>query len=199
MKRIFAILSLSLVVALALILAAVVYAQGPTGDEKNEGDEIGEQGLANPPPSGYTVVYMFTGAAHNAVGTGTTATTIHCTNYGSVSTVLRVEYFDYNTTAIVAGSVTLAANTTRTISTQGTATYSEDLILTTPSNINQGSGRIMINNSAAKIICTVQVLDPTNNPPRYGVKLNLFDSNGNLIGAHDTPKVYLPLILKANS
>lgn len=57
------VLTLPLVLGLALVLALVTYAQGPEGEEGAVGEgAVGGQGLADPPPAGYTVLYMFTGA-----------------------------------------------------------------------------------------------------------------------------------------
>jgi hypothetical protein len=174
MKKIFAILSISLVVVFALILAVAVYAQGPGDGERDEGGEIGGQGIADPPPAGWTAVYMFTGVVDNTPGADTVATSVLCTNYGSAGTDVRVEFIDFDNNPVISGTTTIDPNESQTFSTQATAIYWDDVPMTVSDSIDQGSGRVLISNSAARIICTAQVLDPNNNPPEFMINLDLF-------------------------
>ena len=164
------------VLVVGLALALVVYAQGPQGDEGEEPGGIGGLGLADPPPAGFTVLYMFTGAKDTQNATpNTAATSVHCTNYGSSSVQVRVEISDKDNVPTDSATFTLAPNATETVSSQLTELYFEDALLsTTVDDINQGSGRILADSSSAKIICTAQVLDPINNPPQYLINLDLF-------------------------
>jgi hypothetical protein len=198
--KVVVILALSLALLLALVLAIGGHAQGPGGDEKNEEGGVGGLGLADPPPAGYTVLYTFTGATDAQDRTpNSAATVVHCTNYGDTAVNVCVEFGDWDNSPVISCTTSIASNYTKTFSSQSPVSfYGLHCIMSTPStdDINQGFGRIMADSSSAKIICTAQVVDPINNPPRYGVKLTLFDSSGNLIGG--MPKIYLPIILKSH-
>jgi hypothetical protein len=200
MKKIRLAVTLTLVLALilALVLALAVYAQEPAGDETEETGGIGGQGLNDPPPAGYTVLYMFTGATDTQDRTpNSAATVVHCTNYGDTAVNVCVEISDWDNSPVLSCTTSIASNYTKTFFSQSSvAFYGPNCIMSTPStdDINQGSGRIMADSSSAQVICTAQVVDPINNPPRYGVKLALYDGSGNLVGR--APKIYLPIILK---
>ncbi|MEW5957248.1 MAG: hypothetical protein AB1801_05970, partial [Chloroflexota bacterium] len=59
---------IALPLALGLILALNIYAQEPvreTGEEEG-GGELSGLGLVDPPPAGYSVLYMFTGVANDS-------------------------------------------------------------------------------------------------------------------------------------
>jgi hypothetical protein len=166
-------LALCLILGLVLVLAMVTYAQGPEGDDPGTGevesqDEISGQGLSDPPPSGWEVLYMFTGAVDNANAT----TVIHCTNFGSVNAEVKVEIFNYYDTSTTSATISIRSDETKTFSTRSTAIYEEDAVLPSIAPIDQGSGRVL--SPESDIICTAQVLDPTNNPPEYMVNLQMF-------------------------
>ena len=167
-------LALSFLLLLILTLAIAPYTSGEPGDVRNEPGGVGALGVSDPPPPGYFVRYMFTGARDN-LGTSA-ATSVHCTNFGSSSVTVMVEISDFDNNPTVSGSISISPSFTRTFSTANTAVYAEDVTLTNPGTdeIDQGSGRIMVNDSTAKIICTAQVLDPVNNPPEFIVNLDLF-------------------------
>jgi hypothetical protein len=179
---------------LALAMAMAVYAQGPGDERPDEGGNVGGLGLADPPPAGFNVLYTFTGVRNDTTPPVTAATSIHCTNHDSNPVSVRVEVFNFNNTATMTGNFTLTPSRTATFSSQFTALYFDDTVLAPASAIDQGSGRVLVNGSSVKIICTAQVLDPTNDPPNYGVKLTLYDSTGNLVVR--TLKTFLPIILK---
>jgi hypothetical protein len=186
---------LSVLFIFILAMAMAVYAQEPQGEVRgSEEGGISDLGLADPPPAGFTVLYLFSGARDNT-SSATAATSVHCTNYSSTSVQVRIQIFNFSGSNTMNGSFTLSASRSATFSTQLTALYFDDVVLTPATTIDQGSGRILVNNSAAKIICTAQVLDPTNNPPSYGVKLNLYDTNGILVSPNNR-KTFLPTILK---
>jgi hypothetical protein len=174
-------LVITLIVAVLLlsvfVLALSGHAQEPGGGRNGEGAGGGGRGLADPPPAGYTVLYMFTGAADDDAlpDPDKRATVVHCTNYGSSSVNVRVEISDYDNNPTVGATHQIDPSHTMTIASQNTYVYTEDTLLPSPGDvINQGSGRIMADSSSAKVICTVQVVDPTNNPPEYMINLDLF-------------------------
>jgi hypothetical protein len=180
----------TLVVLLALLLTMVAYAQEPAENGELDG-EIGGLGLADPPPSGLSVLYMFTGVAnHNTPATRQIATSIHCTNFGSTAVQTELQLFAVGGSAFTT-SVTINSNRTWTFSTQSTAIYREDSFLNT-GTVEQGSGRVLADK--AQLICTAQVLDPIGNPPTFMAKLPIFDSSGDPIGS--IRRIFLPIILK---
>lgn len=188
-KRLVVTVALAAVLILVLLVAMVANAQEPYSSE--ESGEIGEFGLSDPPPAGMSVLYMFTSAASFDPITRTIATSVHCTNFGSTAVQAQVQMFRADGGATSQTSTTINPNQTWTVSTRNTAIYREDTNLGTPI-LEQGSGRILADNPT--LICTAQLLDPLNNPPKFMSKLPLFDSFGNPINA--SRRVYLPLILK---
>ena len=182
---------------LVLVLAMVVYAQGHGGDREPEGGGMVGDGLSDPPPAGFTVLYTFTGARDTqAGGTNSGATVVHCSNAGAANVQVRVEISDFDNAPTISGTLTIPPSVTRTYGSQATNLYVEDFTMSTTDNIDQGSGRVLANSSSAKVICTAQVLDPVGNPPNYAVKLALYDRFGNFYNAPPLAKVYLPLTLR---
>jgi hypothetical protein len=193
LKKTISLILFLLILVLALGMAA--YAQEPPASEEpssEETGEIGAFGLADPPPAGFSVLYMFTGAANDTAATGTNrqiATSVHCTNFGSTSIQATLEIFPQSGGTLASNTLTISSNETETWSTQFTAVYRETTLGT--GILEQGSGRVLATSS--QLICTAQVLDPLTDPPAFMTKLTLFDSAGNFIGQN---KVYLPIILK---
>ena len=102
-------------------------------------------------------------------------TSVHCTNLGGAPVNLHVEFADFDYTPVYTGTFSLAANRTATISSRNTAVYAEDVVIdTTADTINQGFGRVSVD-SGQPVICTAQVLDPTNDPPNFIVNLDIFN------------------------
>ena len=170
------ILSTLLLLLPVVVLTLAANAQGPGDPREGEGGTgRGGHGLSDPPPPGFTVLYMFTGARDTqAGGTNSAATSVHCTNAGAANVQVRVEISDFDNAPTISGTLTIPPNGTRTYSSQATNLYAEDFTMSTTDNIDQGSGRILANSSSARIICTAQVLDPVGNPPAYVVNLDLF-------------------------
>lgn len=191
-------LVLALVVCFAVPTGLIVLAQGD-GDREGEDESpgVGGQGLADPPPSGLSVLYTFTGARYVS---GTAATSVHCTNYGSESATVRVEIYDFDnvSSATFSGQATVASNRTATFSTGNTQFYDEDVSMSQPSSeaINQGSGRVMSNKRT--LICTAQVLDPAHTQPWFAVQLALHYPDGTPVNAYYNAAVYLPTILRSD-
>ena len=217
-KKIVAVLGVvSLVISLAVISSApLAWAQEPgdggrprdnalpssghSGEEEKgreivSQDNVGGAGLADPPPSGMSVLYTFTGARYKA---GVAATSVHCTNYGTESATVRVEIYDWDNDpyATFSGQYSIPRNRTATFSTGDTALYSEDVVMsqTTSEEINQGSGRVMSNKRT--LICTAQVLDPAHAQPWFAVKLALYYPDGTPVSAYYLASLYLPVILR---
>jgi hypothetical protein len=175
--------------------AVATYAQGPEG-EGREGraesqDQVGEQGLADPPTTGLSVLVMFTGAANDAARN--IATSVHCTNFGASDVQAEMQFFSSNAGDVFTDSATIDPNRTWTFSTQNTVAYVDDSNLAT-GDLDQGSGRVLVD--ADHLICTAQVLDPNGDPPVFMVKLPLFDKDGNPLGSK--AGIYLPIILKGS-
>jgi hypothetical protein len=187
----------SLLLALGLFLAFDALAQEPTAEppEAETPVEIGGLGLANPPPAGFSVLYMFTGASNdndNTNGVGDQlATSVHCTNYDTQAITLTLQFFSTSGGAVDSFSDSLASNETGTYSTQNT--FFNETPLTT-NYFEQGSGRILA--TSPKLICTAQLLESGSITPTFMVKLPLFDAAGNPVGGSGT--VYLPVILKGS-
>jgi hypothetical protein len=92
-------LVLGLVMGLTLSAALGVYAQERGEGEREAGSqgEVGGEGLNDPPPAGYSVLYIFGGVANRTTGTARIATSVHCTNYGSSPVDTRVEMYGFRT------------------------------------------------------------------------------------------------------
>ena len=167
---------ISVLLLLTLVMTLAVYAQGQGDDRSEEEGDIGGLGLADPPPPGFSVLYTFSGAADSQNSTPDTAvTSVHCTNAGTSSVQVMVQISDFDNVPTIAGTFTIASNRSATFSSHPTIFYLDDVTLSaTGDDIDQGSGRVLINPSSAKVICTAQVLDPVNNPPEYVINLDLF-------------------------
>ena len=189
-KKLAVTLALTSVLLLASLLALTAYAQEPPMID--ESGQIGELGLADPPPAGFSVLYMFSGVANHPISsTRRIATSVHCTNFSSTPIQTQIQLFSQMAGAVYSETISINSNETYTWSTQFTVIYRDITNLNT-GIIEQGSGRILADNS--QLICTAQVLDPIANPPAFMAKLPLFDRDGNLIGT--IRRVYLPVILK---
>ena len=187
------ILLASIVVALSgLVLAWGIYAQEPKPERDGPAAQgLGGQGLADPPPAGYSVLYMFSGARDNQPSNAY-ATVIHCTNYGQTTASVRVELFDYDGDQFgLTGSI--LKNRTRTFATRNTAMYEEDYIFTLTDDLNQGSGRILSDKTS--LICTAQVVDAVNSPPHFVARLPLYNAAGQLIDVNRR-KGYVPVVIR---
>jgi len=175
---------MALLLALGLILVLSIHAQEPTEEAREEQDvqtqNVGELGLADPPPTGFSVLYIFTGVANRG---SQVATSVHCTNFGSNSISVTVELFNDSAVSVFDGTTDVSANETDTYSSQDTF-YTE--LSLGASLIEQGSGRVLATDST--VICTAQLLQPNTLTPAFMVKLPLFK----------IPRVYLPIIRKSS-
>ena len=172
-------------ILLALALGAFgVQAQGPGTDPLQDGKDVPivaangplavSAGIGDPPPSGFTVVYMFTGVANETDNGKDEATSINCTNYHPTAAVeVRVEVYGSDPSGKYVANQTLAAGATRTWSTQSISAYNDGVILPSVPYIFQGSGRVLTRQHTQGI-CNAQVLDADADPPVYAVDLEMF-------------------------
>jgi hypothetical protein len=180
---------LTLLAVVALTATWGVYAQGE-GDGPREA-EVGDFGLQDPPPPGYSVLYTFTGVANNTTAGKRIATTVVCTNYGSSTVNVRVEMFSYGGSVTWFKATNVPPGASRTFSSQSTNIFFDDENLVT-GTIDQGSGRVLA--TGRTVICTVLLVDPDSDQPSFMARLALYDGSGNPV--HASRKVYLPAILK---
>jgi hypothetical protein len=153
-------------------------------------DERGAEGLSDggtgevesnafaTPPTGYTVTYFFPGATANLANT--IATSVHCTNITTISTPIRVEFYSFAGGLLGAGSFTISAHRSATVSGSGsglTALYFEDVNVSLSGPLNQGVVRVL-KKGTGRIICTAQVLDAVSSPPAFIVQLPSYGPTG---------------------
>jgi hypothetical protein len=166
-KQIVQIFALAVALLLGLMLV-VAYSQEPESEQFVEGisaqGEIGISGLADDPPAGKKILYMFTGVHHRNASPAV-VTTVHCTNYGT-AVEFRVEIFDHDVSNnYIPLFTTIPSNHTVTISTSD---FSPTV------DIEYGSGRVLADDSPdTEIICTAQVIDPAS-PPSFSSALDMF-------------------------
>ena len=170
-----------IVILLALALAAFgVQAQGPGTDPDSKDVQTQAEvasiaaGIGNPPPAGFTVLYMFTGVANESDSGRDEATSVNCTNFHPTASVeVRVEIFNHDPAAMYAANQTVTAGSTDTWSTQSIVAYNDGLILPAVPYVFQGSGRVLVRQHS-QVICSAQVLDADVDPPVYAVDLEMF-------------------------
>ena len=185
-------LALTVMALLGLALVWGVYAQEPKPERDGPGAQgIGGAGLADPPPPGYSVLYMFSGVRDADPGT-TYATVIHCTNYGQTAANVTVQLFDYDGDQFGV-TKSIPKNYTRTFTTRDTLIYQEDYFFTLTDDLDQGSGRVLSDKTS--VICTAQVVDAVHSPPAFVVRLPLYNANGQLIDVNRR-KGYVPVMIR---
>jgi hypothetical protein len=167
--------TLTLALSLGLVLTlAIAYAQEPTREpsEEETGNNIDGMGLADPPLSGFSVLYMFTGVANDTDGEDQVATVVHCTNFGSTATTIGIQFFLSN--GNVTGSTfteNLDPNRTNTYATRPTFFGAEQPLNT--ALIDHGSGRVMVQGHS-QVICTAQLLQPGTITPTFMSELDMY-------------------------
>ena len=177
-----------------LMWVMTVHPQEP-GELEDQREHRDELGLANPAPSGLSVLYMFTGVANESAGNSRFATSVHCANLGPDTVQAEFQFFDHSATNAYSITRSVAPNQTVTISTQNTH-YREDGFVSA-GTIVQGSGRVLAD--PPTLICTAQVLSPYEATGHYSrtvfmAQLPLFDRNGSPVGSQR--KVHLPIVLR---
>lgn len=159
---------------------------------------------SSPRPSGLPsssgdqmILYYFTGVSDDGEKGSINredATSVHCTNIGSTEAEVEVQVFRSGGTTSYTGAITIWAGSTATFSTQNIQAYFDDIFLGgSPGTdaIYQGYGRILSNSK--DIVCSAQVIDPKNSPPKYASKLPMFDRDGYPVNLRKRT-VYYPII-----
>lgn len=169
----------------ALALAVDTSLPAIAGDRAETEGGFTEEGFAGDfatsafvvPPTGFAVIYFFTGART----TSTVATTVHCTNIGGPVTQVRVEFYDFAGVLRGVGTdASVAQHQTTTISgntTGSTAFYNEDVFAPLSAVLDQGVVRVL-KKGTGKMICVAQVLDAFNSPPSFVISLPHFGPTG---------------------
>ncbi|GAB4412393.1 MAG: hypothetical protein Fur0044_06590 [Anaerolineae bacterium] len=164
-------LTLALVMLLALVLALGANAQEPTAEplDTESSGEISGQGLTDPVPAGFSMLYMFTGVNNVSGSSQGVATTIHCTNFDTKAISLTIQLFKNNGTSATSRTDSLNSNETGTYSTQSTFFNELPFVFST---IQKGSGRVLATTS--KVICTAQLVEPGSITPTFVSELEMF-------------------------
>ncbi len=104
------------------------------------------------------------------------ATVVHCTNIGSVDATVCIEVRDFDGfIGCTLDGVSVDASDTRTMATQDTVIYFEDAVCAAPPTTEQGSVWIHVDPTQGRdIICSVQIVDKTSQPPAFATTLDLF-------------------------
>jgi hypothetical protein len=164
--------------ALAVDTSLPAIADDDRGDEAeiDSPSDVGTLAFVTP-PTGFAVIYFFTGART----TSTVATTVHCTNIGGPTTQVRVEFYDFAGILRGVGTDSVVAQyQTTTISgnpTGSTAFYNEDVFAPLSGPLDQGVVRVL-KKGTGEIICIAQVLDAFNSPPSFVISLPHFLPGG---------------------
>jgi hypothetical protein len=203
-KNILKISVFALILFLGLMMV-VVYGQAPPAEPLAEGvvaeSEIGPSGVGDDPGGGMKILYMFTGV-HNKESDPEYVTVVHCTNIGSSSVSVQVQFFASVGGIPATASAAVASDSTKTFSSQSILSWPHEVAAYTGGeDIQHGSGRVLVpDNPDVNVICTIQVLAlNSSDVPTDMTKLHLFDSEGNLID--DDPKsdqdgIFMPIIFK---
>jgi hypothetical protein len=169
-------------VLLVVLVGQGVGAQGtdiPVTDRTGEGSgKRGEiQGLtleqlpALQPPD-LTVLYHFAGVLNDDTTAVEKATVLQCTNVDDAkSAQIEVQLFDYNASSVYTGTINVAPFRTATFESMQVDFYLSDVLMDT-GFLGQGYGRILTEHS--NIICTVQTVDPNNDPPDWSFDIPVY-------------------------
>jgi len=193
---------LGILLGLGIMWTIMVYAQepqaNPAGETAAQG-EIGPAGLADSPLAGTKIYYMFTGV-YNKETNPRFATVVHCTNTGSTTTQVTVQFFDRNSGIPATAAATIPPSNTRSFSTQPISSF----IVTNAGatvDIKHGSGWVLAP-ADKELICVVEVVSLDNGGTPIGsVNLPVFDGDGNCVSIEyclppDDDGIFLPIILK---
>ena len=166
----------SIALSLAIAAAAPVFCWA---QEENR-ELVSPPQFTVPTPSGFKVLFMFSGARDTTTAvTNSAATSVHCTNFDTNKDAdIVVEFADFDNNPVVQLNLIITPQRTRTFSTQNTAFYIEDATAAIADDIDQGSVAVLGDRNSRKVICTAVVLDPVNNPPAYVHTLSPYDGRG---------------------
>ncbi len=123
----------------------------------------------DPPPLDTVIKYFFTGVTDNA----NAVTAIHCTNTSDQGFYIWIQLYSENLVDYYEREQILLPGRTYTLTSSEQPFFYEWANLNT-SYIQQGVGRIAVDDRFPdKVICTAQVLEK-NNPPAFIVSLDMF-------------------------
>ncbi len=155
----------SSVVAVA-VLSAILPAQAQ--DRVQKGSPPGAEAVGDP----LRTIYRISGLRDNGgnVNTGV-ASSIHCTNFNSVSERVRFVIRDFNGAQLADLTFTLTSRQTFTASTHGTNVFTEDSTLGLVNEvINQGSATIQA--TSVHVHCSAMIVDAASASP-LGIALHM--------------------------
>jgi len=164
----------------ALMLAAGSAVAQETRIDQTPGLTEGDGDVATsafaPIPTGYSVIYFFTGARTTSA-LAQVSSSVHCSNLLGVSTTVRVEVYGFDGFLLGFSAVTIPQYNTRTysIGTQAPI-FTWDAVITPTSPVNQGIIRVL-KKGTGRIICAAQIHD-TGNPPAFALPLVQYGPTG---------------------
>jgi hypothetical protein len=150
-----------------LALTAALPTQAREAEANAEGHAVSARvaGRAGP------LIYLVPGVVNRVPAQQPTATSFHCTNFGSTVARIQLVIQDPNHVAKANKRFSLAGGHATTVSTQDTTVYVDDIDLNILSNVTQGVARIF--SSTREVACSAQVLDAYNDPPIFAVALHM--------------------------
>ena len=140
-----------------------------------EGDGDVATSAFAPIPTGYSVIYFFTGARTSS----TISSSVHCSNLLGVSTTVRVEAYGFEGFLEGFSATTIPQYNTRTYSI-GAPTppiFVPDEIISPVTPLNQGIIRVL-KKGTGRIICAAQIHDSIGNPPTFALPLVQYGPTG---------------------
>jgi hypothetical protein len=169
----------ALLLTTAALLSAALDAGSAMAQSRVEGKAPQVRAFPN-----LTRIYRFTGLVTTSLSSSTGAqVSVTCTNWSpTATTTVRYLFRDFNGTVVGDTSVNLTPLRTLTVSTQFTAFYFEDAVVTLSSTLDQGSLEILA--TAAPIHCNANVVDAAHSPPSFEIELSR-TRNSQESGAHE--------------
>ena len=161
-------------IALMLVAGPAVAQETRTPGELTDGDaDVGTSAFVTP-PTGYTVIYHFTGARTST----NIGSSVHCSNLLGAATPVRVEVYGYTGLLLGVGGFTVPQynTTTFSIGPQSGGLYAVDIAITTSDSVNQGIIRIL-KKGTGRIICAAQIYE-TSVPPAFILPLVQYGPTG---------------------
>jgi len=116
------------------------------------------------------VLYEFAGAL-NSTSAPEKATVIQCTNSGDAVVEIEVELWNYNAATSYCSGISVDPLKTATFESSQVPFYLADVFMNAGS-VEQGLGQIRA--GSTDVLCTVQVVDPSNDPPTWSFDLPLY-------------------------
>jgi len=170
----------TVLVVLFTVQGARAQDSGRAASDRAEGGEgmrgeirglTAEQLPALQPPD-LTELYHFAGALNDDVSAVSKATVIQCTNLDDVApTRIEVQLFTYNATDVYTGTTSVNPLHTATFESSQVPFYLADVFMAA-GLLEQGYGRILTEHS--NVVCTVQTVDPTTDPPNWSFDIPVY-------------------------